>query len=112
MKDELTIEQSQQLIELGISEESASLGYVDEELKSHPIFTLVDLLDILPKAIKKEGTTYKLNIDYPPIEQVAARYNTEYDELESLAGVMCDTLTDALFHLTKWCIKNNHIKTK
>lgn len=112
MKDELTIEQSQELIELGISEESASLGYVDSQRKEWSIFTLADLLDILPKTIKQEGTTYKLNIDYPPINQVAARYNTEYDELESLAGVMCDTLTDALFHLTKWCVKNNHIKTK
>lgn len=110
MKDELTIEQSQELIELGVSEESASTGYVDRHGKECLIFDLVDLLKIIPKKIKVGYTTYHLNIDYPPIEQVAARYIDEEDD--DLHGVMCDTLADALFHLIKWCIKNNHIKTK
>lgn len=110
MKYELTKEQSQELIELGISEELASIGYVDKDQQGWPLFDVADLLGIIPKVIKVDYTTYHLNIDYPPIEQVAVRHIDE--EENDLHGVMCDTLADALFHQIKWCIKNNHIKTK
>lgn len=110
MNTELTKEQSQELIWLGISDKLASSGYVDKDQQGWPLFDVADLLGIIPKVIKVDYTTYHLNIDYPPIEQVAVRHINEEDV--DLHGVMCDTLADALFHQIKWCIKNNHIKTK
>lgn len=110
MNTELTKEQSQELIGLGISDELASTGYVDKDRKEWSLFDVADLLGIIPKVIKVGYTTYHLNIDYPPIEQVAVRHVDE--EENALHGVMCDTLADALFHQIKWCLKNNHIQTK
>lgn len=46
--------------------------------------------------IDVDGTTYKLNIDYPPIGQVAIRYNTEDDDLDSLFGLMGDDLFELI----------------
>lgn len=115
MKTTLTIEQSQRLIELGVDTNKASKAVsttINEEEYNDPkhyIFTLTDLLSILPKEIKHGTTTYHLNIDYPPIEQVAARYITEDDDLDSLCGMMCDELIDALYELTIWLIENEFI---
>lgn len=61
-----------------------------------PTFSLSALLSLLPKEMKADGTTYKLNIDYPPIGQVAIRYNTEDDDLDSLFGLMGDDLFELI----------------
>lgn len=76
----------------------------------NPIFTLADILDILPKEIRHNGCTYKLNIDYPPIGMVAARYNTEWDDLDSIKGYMCEELIDALYSLLVWCLEKGYVK--
>ncbi len=116
MKTELTIEKSQRLIELGIDANRASKTVsttINEEEYNDPkhyIFALTDLLSILPKEIKHGTTTYHLNIDYPPIEQVAVRYITEDDDFDSLYGMMCDELIDALYKLTIWLIENKYLQ--
>lgn len=60
----------------------------------YPAWSMGCLIELLPKTIKADGITYKLNIDYPPIEQVAVRYNTEDDDLDSLFGLMGDDLLE------------------
>lgn len=75
-------------LEVNVSEEIPS-GY-------NPAWSLSALLELLPKEIKSDGTTYKLNIDYPPIGQVAVRYNTEEDDLDSLFGLMGDDLFELI----------------
>lgn len=120
MKSLLTAEESAKLIELGISPERASMcessvAYGNGargimKAPETPIFTLADILDILPKEIRHNGCTYKLNIDYPPIGMVAARYNTEDDDLDSLKGYMCEELIDALYSLLLWCLEKGYVK--
>lgn len=121
MKTQLTAEESAKLIELGVSPERASertfdlkdvnnLGKPLERRELLPVFTLADILDMLPKEIKHNGCTYKLNIDYPPICMVAARYNAEDDDLDSLKGYMCEELIDALYSLLLWVIDHKHVK--
>ena len=135
MKSLLTAEESAKLIELGVSPERASgicmdfngagrYAYVygeEAQLVRHcvnghfyveecGIFTLADILDILPREIRHNGCTYKLNIDYPPIGMVAARYNSEDDDLDSLKGYLCEELIDALYSLLLWCLEKGYVK--
>lgn len=119
MKTELTVEQSAKLIELGVSSKLASqylptlisTGKGIQRLNDDSsIFTLTDILSILPKEIKFGITTYHLNIDYPPINQVAARYIDEDDEDNDLKGFMCDELIDSLYLLLIWVIEIGFVK--
>lgn len=73
-----------------------------------PAFSLSCLLGLLPKAIKADGTTYKLNIDYPPIGQVAVRYNTEDDDLDSLFGLMGYDLFELIVRMVEKLTANGH----
>lgn len=57
---------------------------------------------------KLEAEVKKLNIDYPPIEQVAIRYNLEEDELESLYGFMDDDLFSVVILMIEKLIANKH----
>ena len=124
MKTELTVEQSAKLIELGVDRKFASLKEFipihPEVLKGNaeyakpwgwfPKFTLTDILSILPKEIRFSPTTYHLNIDYPPINQVAARYIDEDDEDNDLKGFMCGELIDSLYFLLIWVIEIGLVK--
>lgn len=80
----------------------------DEELENIPAWSLSALLGLLPKEIKADGTTYKLNIDYPPIGQVAIRYNTEDDDLDSLFGMMGDNLIGLIVSMVGKLTANGH----
>lgn len=73
----------------------------DDLIQQTPAWSLSALLQLLPEVIKKDGITYKLNIDYPPIGQVAIRYNTEEDDLNSPIGLMGDNLIDLIVGLVK-----------
>lgn len=55
MKTELTAEQSQHLIDLGVPEEMASFceQMFDDGYRKNPIFNLTDLLEMLPNYIYK-----------------------------------------------------------
>ena len=126
MKTELTVEQSAKLIELGVDRKLASIKEFvpihPEVLKGNaeyakpwgwfPKFTLTDILSILPKEIKFSPTTYHLNIDYPPINQVAARYIDEDDVDNDLKGFMCNELIDSLYLLLIWVIEIGFVKLK
>ena len=109
MKTQLTAEESAKLIELGVSPGKANGLWLPGTDAIIP-FALSDLIDILPKEIRHNGCTYKLNIDYPPIGMVAARYNTEDDDLDSLKGCLCEELIDALYSLLVWCLEKRYAK--
>ena len=111
MKTVLTIEESQRLIDLGVDPKMAS----KEPFIFNEIFTLTDILAILPKEI---GNGYNLNIDI-----TGAYYGAAYvcwDEDENGDAVIKDIrfdvidpeLIDALYKLLIWCIDNGHIKLK
>ena len=129
MKQELTIEESAKLIELGISRKQTSkIGFVPilpEVLKGNaqyarpwgwfPIFALAGILSILPRMIKG----YHLNIDAITEGFTVGYVLWDDDEkweavISSFmpAGFFDRELINALYQLLTWCIKENHIPLK
>lgn len=112
MKQNLTVEQSDKLVKLGVDRYKASQTIVTDDYNEatedfqHPIFTLADLLSLLPKEIEDENNIpYHLNIDYPYlIGGVSARYLDE--DGDSLTGVLCPELIDALYELLIYILQN------
>ncbi|MDE6534558.1 MAG: hypothetical protein K2K82_00950 [Muribaculaceae bacterium] len=111
MKTELTIEESTKLIELGVDPKMAS----GESLVGGALFTLTDLLSILPKEI--DG--HHLNTD-----AIKEGYNVGYvlwDDDENWEAVISHFLSDgffapelidALYQLLIYTITNNYVKTE
>lgn len=113
MKTELTTEQSLHLIELGVPKEKASeLQEWEDDLskwthRGDPIFTLTDLLEILPKEIKIENKEYRLITEFSSQYTFAFYYR---GNTPSLGRQLNEEFIDALYELTVWCIKNKHLK--
>lgn len=118
MKTNLTPEQSQRLIELGVDPSKASENteygaWADSE-HGRPIFTLTDILSLMPKEIENEdGDPYGMQMDYD--EKWEACYfnwvNLYMTNKESsLHSEFAPELIDALFELLVWCITNKHIE--
>ena len=124
MKNVLSIEESQKLIDLGVDAKLASMKeFVDKtekdsnqflEIEEYPLFSLTDLLSILPKEV--DG--YMLNISTSESEWwVAYELTDNCDEWYSCVRDVIGTfgapeLIDALNQMTIWCLENNHIKTE
>ena len=121
MKQKLTIEESAKLIKLGAEAKLASrhtLGvqiptgipniYRKEE-DSKPIFTLTDLLSILPKEIEIEGEKEDLNIVMDNWGALVGY--PKFHEKHGCAFVSPE-LIDALYQLLIWCINKHHINLK
>lgn len=133
MKTILTVEESRRLIDLGVDPKLASAtrytiseteeycgykreitvtyGYINNYLSADSIFTLADILSILPKEIKTGVAIFHLNIDYPLVNQVAARYVDPDDVDNDILGKMCDEMIDALYHLLIDVIKRGYVQT-
>ncbi len=118
MKNELTVEQSAQLIELGVNPKLASGSqYVDtKETRGgielppvqKPIFKLSDILAILPKEIDDNGVTMGIVMEFTSDE-----WHTYYYGRCNLKGnAHAPELIDALFFLLRWGIVNGHYKPK
>lgn len=119
MKTALTIEESARLIELGVdptlaSKEVATTIYEREyNDPRHPIFTLSDILSILPKEIAYDGLTYGLNI-WVENATYFVEYCVEngvYDYLIN-SDISATELIDAFYHLLIWYLENGHLKTE
>jgi len=113
MKTELTIEQSQRLIELGVSvDKSSSSAIYDEPWHRayYAVFTLADLLGILPKALRKDGMVndYSLTMQWNKASYV---WRVSYAATGDILGA-CDAyeLIDALYGLIAFCIGNKYIE--
>lgn len=73
-----------------------------------PIFTLADLLELLPKELMIDGVTYYLNILC--METWVANYINAVGD-DYVTGILHSTteLIDALYELLLWTIDNGHI---
>lgn len=124
MKTQLTTSESAKLIELGVSPERASMressvAYGNGargimKAPKTPIFTLADILDILPKEFNVSGTSARLQVYNHPAEYWIASYVT-YDGGTLTYQNPCSAekeLIDALYSLLLWCLEKGYIKTE
>ncbi len=112
MKNELTVEQSAQLIELGVNPKLASGSqYVDTGEKRggielppvlKPVFALADVIAILPKEIDGFGLEMVSEED---------RWYVGY-YFNGLSKSSAPELIDALYQLLCWVITNGYYKPK
>ena len=109
MKTQLTKEQSQHLIDLGVPKEKTS----QEDWTSYspigvgfryPIFTLTDLLEVLPKEIEGEEYVEYLRIGYTTDRKWQCYYTCFEDYFYG------KELIDALYELAYWTIENGYLK--
>jgi len=105
MKNKLTIEQSNRLIELGVSRDIASETEIYDEpwhRAYYAVFTVTDLLNILPKEATYNGVTETLTIIIEPHRAMAGYPFVNSNDVIFYAP----ELIDALYELTIFCIKN------
>ena len=133
MKTRLTAEESAKLIELGVSPERASNMWVKSSSRSYTceknnllldtlawrkenvsnsenygfIFTLADILDILPKKVKihRDGDTLSM-IYHCGQWRVGYSNCAEYCNHTKVAP----ELIDALYSLLLWCLEKGYVK--
>jgi len=94
MKDKLTMEQSQELIEIGIQRKNASEVYIIEGFTGNnyrPCFILSDVIDLLPAALTKRLDNWPRHGK----EQWSAGYGP-------IVMILEKELIDAAFGLVKW----------
>lgn len=118
MKTTLTVEQSAELIKRGVSEDIVTTiipvvngrGFV---YKYSPIFTLTDILSLLPKKITfGHRTNCRLKIQ--PIisskDRISEVWQACYLHTSLKANAEATELIDALYKLLLWAIDHNHVK--
>lgn len=122
MKQNLTIEQSAELIRNGVPNNRASdfeavsstnpWGIGGQVVMARPIFTLADLLSLIPKTINN-GNHY-LDLSYGFGDWTASYIlwdsRDEGTYIEDTQGEKtAKELVDALYELLLWCL-DNHVK--
>lgn len=113
MNTRLTIEESARLIKLGVDEKLASeIEYRPKKsgygrLK-YRVYSLADILSILPKEIKVDKVILSLVIEWQGGKWYACYMGHGYMKADHSAP----ELIDALYQLAIWCLENNHIKTE
>lgn len=135
MKPTLTIEQMQHLSELGCSTRNASMCLIrDTEGNRHlsvhdeycyeaaymnpiPVYTLADIIELLPSAIIKDGDEYWLEFGKSNLPHEKDTYYVKYISLFDIDLVSFGTqqdyeLIDVAYQMLCWCIENRHIETK
>lgn len=118
MKTQLTASESAKLIALGISPERASErtpDYTDinntgkplERRELLPVFTLADIINILPKEVKihRDGDTLSM-IYHCGQWRVGYSNCAEYCNHTKVAP----ELIDALYSLLVWCLEKGYVK--
>lgn len=112
MKEYLTSKESQKLFDLGIPLESASIfrtdcparvvGFRDEHL-----FSIKNLIDLIPKAIEEHDTIYNFRMEYSYQEKEWYVGHYVYGICAqndfSWQGFHAPELIDALYQLIIWC---------
>lgn len=133
MRTQLTAEESAKLIEIGVSPERASKRIFDlkdvnnldkplERRELRPIFTLADILDILPKEIEVDSpnadkgidiedcylcTQWCINGDYADNHQWCAFYTPGF---QLIGDCTAPELIDALYSLLVWSLEKGYVK--
>lgn len=120
MKTVLTIEESAKLIELGVDAKLASGRYFADvtpndgesflDVKEYPIFTLTDILAILPKEIHihRGGDTLSMMYHHNGKWYVGYTNVTDFCEHTKVAP----ELIDALYQLLIWVLENKKYNPK
>ena len=101
MKTELTIEQSDKLIELGVNPDCASITKYTPDLSDvNIIFTLTDLLELLHPVEEYGGLMIGFSVE-------RGLWRASYDDTDFVANG--SNLIDALYKLLIWTLnyKNN-----
>ena len=111
MKTQLTASESAKLIELGVSPGKANGLWLPGTDAIIP-FALADILDILPKEIKRNAySNYTFNIladnHYWDVEY---RYWGGDHADDTLALFESEELIDALYSLLVWCLEKGYVK--
>lgn len=124
MKTTLTVKESARIIELGIDPQLASSVKYEEtgrircgiELppEPRPIFTLTDILSILPKEIysKKGNIFYSLTMVTQMFPLNSSAYYAHSVHGKFSPRMSTPELIDALYQLLIWTIENNYINTE
>lgn len=113
MKNCLSVEQSAELIKRGVSANRAhEIKVYDDPVsewthKGCPLFTLADLLSLLPVDIYYEHKTYELAMKFIS-EKWHVEYSFNFDDILELKPAT--ELIDALYEMVLWCLDNNHVK--
>lgn len=122
MKTTLTIKQSAELIKRGVSACKASENYVGRwehssegsfpDLDSvEPLFTLADLLSLLPKTIRVDNSPFDKELSMA-FEYAEQKWYAGYCFLDDdfINHNIAFELIDALYNLLIWAIDHNHVK--
>jgi len=99
MKDKLTIEQSYELVRLGVPSEKASEVYVIEGffgISYRPCFTLADTLELLPATASDGISAWPLLI-----KRHGKQWSAGYGQIILFIE---DELIDAAYGLNKWML--------
>ena len=122
MKTQLTAEESAKLIELGVSPERASErtpDYTDinntgrplERRELLPVFTLGNILDILPKFVPDAGGDLSYALKIQPCNLPGWQVCYYAYSLDNGKGYQASPeLIDALYSLLVWCLEKGHVK--
>lgn len=87
-------------------------GFDHSYANDNPIFTIADILDILPKEFNVSGTSVRLHMYNHPAEYWIASYVT-YDGGTLTYQNPCSAekeLIDALYSLLVWCLEKGYVK--
>lgn len=132
MKKVLSIEQMKHLGDLGIDTSNASMTWMlypyeeDKQPKlslrewntfkepfriQHciPAFTLLDVLELLPKEIKTGTDNYWLTMSHDSEEWYI--YYSMSDEFDYYKEFKSDSLLEAAYNMLCWCAENGYLKT-
>lgn len=114
MKTELTIEQSQRLIERGVNPIFAS-GLAKDPVSQWelPVFTLIDIAKLLPERKAFADAEAYLNIHFELAGHKWVAQYLDYDKDDDvIVEKSAPELIDALFLLCLWCIDKGYIDTQ
>lgn len=113
MKTQLTREQSDKLLELGVPANKAYTWYLgnNPEARNDHVFNLTDLLKILPKYIEGNEVRNEDGKAFIIISYIDDIWNCTYGGLSYKDGFKCKSeLIDALYELLLWVIEAGYLK--
>ena len=126
----LSVEQMQELIDMGIDTSKASIcwliprlkgeillhictekdewEYIEKTFMRYPTFTLQDVLKMLPNSIKFAQLSGILTIKKDSMNYYQVQYKDFIKEY-NIQQFVEKSLLDATFNMLKWCKQNNYI---
>lgn len=121
MKKVLTKAQSAKLIDLGIDTGLASRRQVEnlvnkglrntaDKYDIFPVFTLEDILSILPKEIYSKDRNLPFYLNIMMLPNLCKVFYRKYSPKSIVPVMSAPELIDALFQLLIWCLEQGYCK--